>query len=56
MNLNQVLAIVPAGVLLVLLGTVEAAAAAAAAAAVEAVGTMVVVVGRRGCLKLNERS
>ena len=53
MNLNQVLAIVPAGVLLVLLGTVEAAAAAAA---VEAVGTMVVVVGRRGCLKLNERS
>ena len=49
MNLNQVLATILAGVLLVLLGTVEAAEAA------EAVATMVVV-GRRGCLKLNERS
>ena len=52
MNLNQVLATILAGVLLVLLGTVETAEAAEA---VEAVATMVVV-GRRGCLKLNERS
>ena len=55
MNLNQVLATILAGVLLVLLGTVEAAEAAEAVQAVEAVATMVVV-GRRGCLKLNERS
>ena len=52
MNLNQVLATILAGVLLVLLGTVETAEAAEA---VKAVATMVVV-GRRGCLKLNERS